>query len=101
MAVTLTGESVAPANLMLLSRFSQIDIALKGKAITSQTSNLHLWYLVVTLQDCKQPTKESQLTADLFYRDFASDMDDINIGDSEQTLDLKEWRTLRAAALWT
>ena len=65
------GDSVGPVNLMLHSLFSQIDVALNGKTITSSTSTYAYRAMVETLLDYGKPAKESQLTTALFYKDSA------------------------------
>jgi hypothetical protein len=84
------GDSVGPVNLMLHSLFSQIDVALNGKTITSSTSTYVYRAMVEeTLLDYGEPAKESQLTAALFYKDSAGHIDDTDVGDGGANIGLK------------
>jgi hypothetical protein len=83
------GDSVGPVNLMLHSLFSQIDVALNGKTITSSTSTYAYRAMVETLLDYGKPAKESQLTAALFYKDSAGHMDDADTGNGGANIGLR------------
>lgn len=82
--------SVGPVNLLLHSLFSQVDVSLNGKTITSSTNTYAYRAMIETLLDYGKPAKESQLTAALFYKDTAGHMDDTNVGGGGTNMGLRK-----------
>ena len=70
--------SVAPVNLMLHSLFSEVDVTLNDKLISSSSNTSPYRALLETLLTYSPPAKTSQLTAALFYKDTAGKMDTDN-----------------------
>ncbi|XP_041372810.1 uncharacterized protein F54H12.2-like [Gigantopelta aegis] len=68
-------EKVGPVNLWLQSLWSQVDLTLNGKLITTST-NLYPYksYLKVLLNGTST-AKESSLQSQLYYKDDAQDID--------------------------
>ena len=66
---------VGPTNLWLHSLFSQVDISLNEKLISSSTNTYPFRAYMETLLSFGPAAKESQLTAALWYKDTAGHMD--------------------------
>jgi len=67
--------AVAPVNLSLHSIFSQVDVSLNGTLISSSTSTYPYRAMLETLLTYGEDAKKSQLSAELFYKDDAGEMD--------------------------
>ena len=67
--------AVAPVNLALHSMFSQADVSLNGTLISSSTNTYPYRAMLETLLTYGEDAKKSQLTAELFYKDDAGEMD--------------------------
>jgi len=86
--VTMTDNNLAadaaggPANLLLYSLFSQVDISLNGTMITVSTNTCPHRAMLETLLSYGEDAKKSQLTSALFYKHQAGTMDSINFGDN-------------------
>ena len=63
----------APVNLLMHSLFSHVDISLNDKLISSASGNYRAY--LETLLNYGKTTKDSQLTAGLWYKDDAGAMD--------------------------
>ncbi|KAJ8029813.1 hypothetical protein HOLleu_29306 [Holothuria leucospilota] len=68
-------DAVGPVNLFLHSLFSQVDVALNGREISSATPTYPYRAIIETLLNYSHPTKVDQLTSALFYKDTAGKMD--------------------------
>jgi len=73
--------AVGPVNLFLHSLFSQVDISLNGTLITQSTNTYPYRAILQTLLSYGEDAKKSQLTYALFYKDEASRMDSVEVGD--------------------
>ncbi len=73
---------VGPVNLFLHSLFSQVDLYLNGKLVTSSTNTYPYRAMMETLINYDKTAKESQLTAALYYKDTASHLDEVAIGNA-------------------
>ena len=74
---------VGPVNLFLHSLFSQVDVQLNDKLVTSSASiYAHRAYLE-TLLNYGKPARESQSTSSLWYNDTATHMDNRNVVDED------------------
>ncbi|XP_022088653.1 uncharacterized protein F54H12.2-like [Acanthaster planci] len=69
------GVPVAPVNLLLHSLFSEVDVTLNDKLVSSSSNAYPYRALLETLLTYGPPAKASQLTAALFYKDTAGKMD--------------------------
>ena len=69
-------STAAPINLLLHSMFSQVDVSLNGKLISSSTNTYPYRCMLETLLSYGEDAKKSQLTAELFYKDEAGNMDE-------------------------
>ena len=76
------GTAVGPANLFLHSLFSQIDIYLNDKLITSSVNTYAYRAYLETLLSYGKGAKNTQLTASLWYKDIAGRMEDAAIDDA-------------------
>ena len=74
---------VGPVNLLLHSLFSQVDVQLNDKLVTSSANTYAYRAYLETLLNYGRPAKESQLTASLWYKDTAAHMDNRNVMDGE------------------
>ena len=68
-------DVVGPVNLFLHSLFSQVDVALNGREISSATPTYPYRAMIETLLNYSHATKVDQLTSALFYKDTAGKMD--------------------------
>ena len=66
---------VGPVNNFLHSLFKQVDVFLKGKLVTQATGTYPYRAYLGTLLNYGPSAKQSQLTAALFYKDTAGQMD--------------------------
>ena len=74
---TLTSnEKVGPVNLLLQSLWSQIDVTLQGKLITSTNNHYPYKAMIQTLLNFGDDCKETQLTSQLYSKDSPGQMDD-------------------------
>ena len=87
--------SVGPVNNFLHSLFSQVDISLNGTLITSSTNTYPYRAYIEDLLSHGVDSKESQLTAALFYKDTAGKMNAVN--PAAAVADRNEGLTKRAA----
>ena len=76
------GTAVGPANLFLHSLFSQIDMYLSDKLITSSVNTYAYRAYLETLLSYGKGAKNTQLTASLWYKDIAGRMEDAAIDDA-------------------
>lgn len=72
--VLKTECKVAPVNNFIHSLFSNVQIELNNKAITSQTGNYAYRALIENLLNYGADAKESHLTTSLFYKDTSGNM---------------------------
>ncbi len=86
---TVLVSQATPVNLMLHSLFSQVDVSLNGKSVTSSTNNYPYKAYVSTLLSYGRDAKLSQLTSALWYRDTPGYMDAV-LGDDNKGL-AKRW----------
>lgn len=70
---------VAPSNLFLHSVFSQVDVMLGGRKITSSVTTYPYRAMFETLLNYGTDAKESHLATSLFYTDTPGRMDTIAI----------------------
>lgn len=71
-------EQVGPVNLFLHSLFSQVDVSLNDRIITPSTPTYPYRAMFETLLEYGPEAKQTQLTAALFYKDTAGQMDAAN-----------------------
>ncbi len=69
---------VGPTNLFSQSMFSQVDLTINDKLISSSTNTYPYRSKVTTLLTYGSEAKQSQLTAEMFYKDTAGKMDNTN-----------------------
>lgn len=70
-------DKVAPVNLFLHSLFSQVDLYLNDKMVTSATNLYSYRSYLETVLNYSPPAKQSQLSASLWSTDSAGAMDDL------------------------
>lgn len=82
---------VGPTNLFLHSLFSQVDVSLNVRLISSSTNTYAYRAMLETLLNYGDEAKKSQLTMSLFYRDTPGKMDTVNplAEDDDANLGLK------------
>ena len=81
-------SAVGPINLFLHSLFSQVDVQLNGRQVSSSSNTYAYRAYLETLLNYGKPAKESQMTASLWYKDTATKMDSAgadNIGFTKRT----------------
>lgn len=69
---------VGPTNLCLHSLFSQVDVSLNERLISSSTNTYAYRAMLETLLNHGDEAKKSQLTMSLFYKDTPGKMDTVN-----------------------
>jgi hypothetical protein len=67
---------VGPVNLWLHSLFSQIDVSLQQKLVTSSSSTYFIKAYIDTVILCCSRSKEASLQAQMYFKDVARNMDD-------------------------
>lgn len=82
---------MGPTNLFLHSLFSQVDVSLNERLISSSTNTYAYRALLETLLNYGDEAKKSQLTMSLFYKDTPGKMDTVNplAEDDDANLGLK------------
>lgn len=70
---------MGPVNLLAGSLFSQVDVALQGKSVTSTTNHYPYKCMFETLLSYGSETKTSQLTSQLFIKDTPGALDDNDV----------------------
>ncbi|KAK3106814.1 hypothetical protein FSP39_000416 [Pinctada imbricata] len=79
----LDTEYVGPINLLLQSMFSQVDVTLQGKTVTSTTNHYLYKCMIETLLSFGLDAKESQLTSQLFQKDSNGHFDDSDVNSGQ------------------
>lgn len=72
-------EHVGPVNLLAGSLFSQVDVTLQGKSVTSTTNHYPYKCMFETLLSYGSEAKTSQLTSQLFIKDTPGALDDNDV----------------------
>lgn len=72
----VTDKKVAPVNLFLHSLFSQVDVTLQGKLVSSGSNTYPYRAMFGTLLNYGNEAKTTRLTSELFYKDTAGAMDE-------------------------
>ena len=67
--VNVDGEDVAPVNFLLHALFSQIDMTLKDTLVTTSNNTYPYKAYIETLLSFGTESKQSQLTASMWYKD--------------------------------
>ena len=81
----LAGEDVAPVNLFLQSLFSQIDVSIQGKVLSSTSGYYPYKVYIQTLLKCGSDAKNSQLSTQLWMKDTTSELDDVDFTNGDNT----------------
>jgi hypothetical protein len=68
-----------PVNLLLHSLFSQVDITLNDILVTSSVNTYAYRSIIETLLNYGEDSKNTHLTASLFYKDTAGQMDSVSL----------------------
>lgn len=74
-------DMCAPVCYFLHALFSQVDIFLNGKQITSSTGTYAYRAIIEALLSYGEEAKRTQLAAALFHKDAAGRMDEVTAGD--------------------
>jgi len=75
----LATEYVGPINLFLQSMFSQVEVTMQGKLVTSTTSHYPYKAMIQTLLSYGNSAKKSQLTSQLWSKDVPGHLDDNDV----------------------
>jgi len=87
-ANTIATDVVGPANYFLHSMFSQVDISLNGTSVTASTNTYPYRAVIEALLSYGSDCKESQLSAALFYKDTAGNMENVALDGANQNIGL-------------
>ncbi|GFW12201.1 uncharacterized protein F54H12.2 [Trichonephila clavipes] len=80
----ITNENkVGPVNLFLHSLFSQVDVCLYERTVSSSNNTYHYRAIIETLLNHGYDSKTSQLTSELYYKDTAGRMNVYDENDKE------------------
>ena len=82
--------SVAPVNNFLHSLFKQVDVYLNGKQVTPAMGTYPYRAYIETLLNYDVSAKESQFSSALYYKDTATQMDEVGSLPSSKTITLKK-----------
>ena len=80
--------SVAPVNNFLHSLFKQVDVYLNGKQVTPAMGTYPYRAYIETLLNYDASAKESQFSSALYYKDTATQMDEVGALPSSKTITL-------------
>ena len=72
-------EWITPVNLLLHSLFSQVEVSVHNKSITSSTTNYPYKAMIQTLLKYGNEAKQSQLTSQMYVFDTPNAMDDADL----------------------
>ncbi|XP_063406204.1 uncharacterized protein F54H12.2-like [Mytilus trossulus] len=78
-------EYVGPVNNFLHSMFSQVDITLQNKLVTSSTAHYPYKAMIQTMLSFGSEAKKSQLTSQLWKKDNAGHFDDNDVKNGGNT----------------
>ena len=78
---------VGSTNLLLHSLFSQVEVFLNDKLISSSSNTYAYRAYLKTLLNYGKAAKESQLTASLWYKDTTNHMNETSMADDGKTED--------------
>lgn len=78
-ALDRTVMKVSPVNLLFYSMFSQVDVTMQGKLITSTTNHYPYKAMIQTLLSYGTEAKTSQLTSLMWVKDTPGHMDDSDV----------------------
>lgn len=81
----LTGEDIAPVNLFLQSLFSQIDVSIQGKALSTSSGFYPYKAYIQSLLRYGSDAKQSQLSTQLWLKDTAGKFDDVDLTNGDNT----------------
>ena len=76
-------DRFAPANLFIHSLFSQVDLSINGKLLSSSTNTYAYRAYIETLLSYGRAYKRSYLTNSLWYKDIADKFDSITEADNK------------------
>ncbi|XP_071177997.1 uncharacterized protein F54H12.2-like [Mytilus edulis] len=83
-------EYVGPINLFLQSMFSQVEVAMQGKLVSSTTNHYPYKAMIQTLLTYGSESKTSQLTSQFWIKDVAGHLDDNDVnGGSNSSLNTR------------
>ena len=72
-------DNVGPVNLLLQSLWSQVEVSLQGKVVTTPNANYGYNAYIQTLLKSSGDEKSSTLTSQLYHLDQAGKMDSTNV----------------------
>ncbi len=72
-------DHVGPINLLLQSLFSEVDVGLQGKVITSTTGHYNYKAMLQHLLKDGNEAKMSQLTSQMWIKDTTDKLDDVDV----------------------
>ncbi|CAG2242139.1 unnamed protein product [Mytilus edulis] len=78
-------EDVAPVNLFLQSLFSQIDVSIQGKALSTTSGYYPYKAYIQTLLRYGSDAKQSQLSTQLWLKDTSGHFDDVDFSNGDNT----------------
>lgn len=81
--------AVGPQNLFLQSLFSQVNVSLNDKLITSSSSTYPYRAMIETLLNFGPAAKKSQLTTSLYYKDTPGKMNAVDPNADDANMGLK------------
>ena len=84
-SVLAPGEDISPVNLFLQSLFSQIDVSIQGKALSTTSGYYPYKAYIQTLLRFGSDAKQSQLSTQLWVKDTTGHFDDVDFTNGDNT----------------
>ena len=84
-SVLTADEEVAPVNLFMQSLFSQIDVSIQGKALSTTSGYYPYKAYIQTLLRYGSDAKQSQLSTQLWLKDTNGHFDDVDFTNGDNT----------------
>ena len=81
----IAGEDVSPVSLLLQALFSQVDVSIQGKVLSSSSGYYPYKAYMQTLLKYGSDAKNSQLSTQLWLKDTASHLDDVDFTNGDNT----------------
>ena len=79
-------DKTTPVNMLMHSLFSQVDIFVQGKLISGGSATYGYQSYIQRLLNTSSDSKDTQLTAELFFKDTAGYFDSVDPGGDNQGL---------------
>ena len=93
-------DKVGPVNLFLHSLFSQVDVSLNERMVSSSNNTYPYRAMIETLLNHGYATKTSQLSSELYFKDTAGRMNIYDTKDANPNKGFNERAALFQLSIW-